>query len=141
MMSKEQSDGSPLADPPAIGPHPARLMVHGCAWGLLLVTLRFGVPRVEAILKDFGIPLPRATIGLIEASHALVRPGTSLAGLTLVLALVLACDTLMLQMLRGHEGAARAWSIFMLATPLCLIVLIIVAFGLPFFTIMTRLSG
>ena len=37
--------------------------------------LYFIVPKFEAIFKDFGITLPPMTIGLIEASHFLIRYG------------------------------------------------------------------
>jgi protein transport protein HofC len=37
--------------------------------------LYFILPKFEAIFKDFGIPLPMATIHLIEAAHFLIRYG------------------------------------------------------------------
>jgi len=35
--------------------------------------LYFIIPKFEAIFKDFGVPLPRMTIMLIDASHFLIR--------------------------------------------------------------------
>ena len=35
--------------------------------------LYFIIPKFEAIFKDFGVPLPRMTIFLIEASHFLIK--------------------------------------------------------------------
>ena len=35
--------------------------------------LYFIIPKFEAIFKDFGVPLPRMTIILIEASHFLIK--------------------------------------------------------------------
>jgi protein transport protein HofC len=50
--------------------------------GLLLVIqticgflLYFVVPKFEAIFRDFGVPLPQATIALIDASHYVVKYG------------------------------------------------------------------
>jgi protein transport protein HofC len=37
--------------------------------------LYFIVPKFEAIFRDFGVPLPQATVALIEASHYVVRYG------------------------------------------------------------------
>lgn len=37
--------------------------------------LYFILPKFEAIFKDFGVPLPMATIGLIEGAHWLIRFG------------------------------------------------------------------
>ncbi|MDR3618390.1 MAG: hypothetical protein P4L85_03495 [Paludisphaera borealis] len=43
------------------------LHVLGCA--LLLSLLGFVAPRLYAIYRDFGVPLPRATVNVFRASH------------------------------------------------------------------------
>jgi protein transport protein HofC len=35
--------------------------------------LYFILPKFEAIFKDFGVPLPSATVGLIQSAHWLIR--------------------------------------------------------------------
>ena len=113
-----------------------RLIVHCIAWGLLLALLAFVVPRVEANFNDYGVPLPHVTILVIRASHRVVV-FASLA------VLVLVADGLMrnARSRRSGSGLARAWSVLMLACPLFMIALALVALALPFFTIMPRLSG
>ncbi len=43
--------------------------------GICGFLLYFILPKFEAIFKDFGLPLPTATTGLIEGSHWLIRFG------------------------------------------------------------------
>ncbi|MFO0891442.1 MAG: type II secretion system F family protein [Isosphaeraceae bacterium] len=47
--------------------------------GICGFLLYFILPKFEAIFRDFGLPLPTATIGLIEGSHWLLRLGPLLA--------------------------------------------------------------
>jgi type II secretory pathway component PulF len=112
-----------------------RLITHGIAMGLFLLVLAVGVPKVERVFADFGAPLPQATVLVIRASHRSIAFMLS----TLVL---LGVDWSMLAILsrRGDAQRARAWSVSMIAMPLLMIALILVALGLPLIT-MDTLSG
>lgn len=115
-------------------------IAHGIAWGLLFVLLSFGVPRVEAIFKDFGIGLPGVTVLVIRASHLVVRLFYVLAPLLVILlgTVWFLLDALTKQ---GEVRSARAWSVLVFVSPLLLIVLSLVALVLPFSGMHNRLSG
>jgi hypothetical protein len=110
------------------------------AWGLLLMLLLFVVPRVEVIFQDFGVPLPRVAGLVIRASHLVQIHLVVVAPLLVVL---LGADWLIRDALfpPGEAGVSRAWSLLMLAAPLILIALVLVALGLPLLNIDHRLSG
>src|SRR4051794_21259648 len=59
-------------DPPATRSPGSMLMAHGIAWGLYLAILVFGVPWAETAFVDFGVPLPRTTVLVIQASRGAV---------------------------------------------------------------------
>jgi type II secretory pathway component PulF len=112
------------------------------AWGLLLMILLFAVPRVEVIFQDFGIPLPRVTSLVIRASH-LVRIYLVVAVAPLFVVL-LGADWLIRDALfpPSEAGMSRTWSVLMLAVPLLLIAVVLMALGLPLLTIdVSPLSG
>ncbi len=111
-------------------------IAHGIAWGLLLLLLGFGVPRVEVIFKDFNVDLPGVTVLVIRASHLVV-------GFVPLLLVLLGADWFLLDVLsrRGEVRPARAWSVLMLVCPLLLIALALVALVQPSWTIMTHLNG
>jgi type II secretory pathway component PulF len=113
-----------------------RLITHGIVMGLFLLVLAVGVPRVERVFTDFGAPLPRATVLVIRASH---RPIAFMLS-TLVL---LGLDWSILAILsrRGDAQRARAWSASMIAMPMMMIALILIALGLPMITLSGPLSG
>jgi type II secretory pathway component PulF len=98
---------------------------------------------VVAIFKDFGVPLPRLTNLVIQASHVVNWAWSPVVAILLVLLVLLGADWLMLnaQSERGEEGWAMAWSMLMFVCPLLLIALTLLALFLPLLTIMTRLSG
>ena len=50
-----------------------RLIVYAIAWGLCLGLFLFVVPKIEAIFKDFGAPLPRNTVSAIWLAHRVIR--------------------------------------------------------------------
>ncbi len=114
-----------------------RLISHGIALGLFFLLLTFGVPRVERPFTDFGIPLPRATILVIRASHWPIAISSSIL-------VLLGIDGYLLEILsrRGDPRWARTWSALMIATPLVIMALILAALGLPLITMDTSpLSG
>jgi type II secretory pathway component PulF len=111
-------------------------MIHGFAWGLFLALLTGGVPRIETIFADFGVPLPHATIMVIRASHM----GIVLASSILA---ILGVDWFVLRLFskQGDVERSQSWSTLMIATPLVMSIVTVVTLGLPFLTIMTHLSG
>jgi type II secretory pathway component PulF len=114
----------------------SRLIAHGTAWWLFLMLSGFGMPRTETIFADFGIPMPQLTILAIRASHSVV-------GLVSSILVLLGVDWFVLDALsrRGDVGRSRSWSALMVATPLVMIVLTLVAMSLPLFGCRMRLSG
>jgi hypothetical protein len=142
-LNKDLSDFFPAPRRAAGRLTPVRLVAHCYVWGLFLLLLAFLVPRIEAIFKDFGVPLPRLTSLVIKASDLVSRESPPVVSVTLLLLILLGTDWLMLdaRAKRGDEGRAMAWSMLMFASPLLLIALTLAALFLPFLTIMTRLSG
>ena len=140
MSRDDLADISPSPKKATRGFTPTWGIAHGIAWGLLFVLLAFGVPRVEAIFKDFGVDLPGATILVIRASHLVVGFFYFLAALLLIL-LGTAWSLLDALTRRGEVRSARAWSILMFAAPLLLIVLAALAVGLPMLGMGNGLDG
>jgi type II secretory pathway component PulF len=110
--------------------------IHAIAWGLLMALLGVVVPKFEAAFADFGIPLSDLSIGVIEASHIV----GVLATLTLIL---LVADGFILELFRRRDivKGSRGWSSLMIATPLLLAALTMVALVFPLFTLHQKLSG
>ncbi len=118
-----------------------RLIACGVSWGLCLGFLVVVVPRIESIFKDFGIPLPRNTVFVISAAHRVVRYQWLIA-VWLILVNSGAEWFMFVTVSRpGKRDTPRRWSGLIVATPLVLIMLTLIALSLPLFTIMTRLSG
>ncbi len=115
-------------------------IAHGIAWGLLLAFLTFGVPRALSIFRDFNVDLPYFTVLVIRASHLVVTLSYVFAAL---LGILLGTAWFLLNTLneRGEFRSSRAWSVLMLACPLLLIALAVMALGSPWLGIMTHLSG
>ena len=115
--------------------HRFRLFAEGIAWALLVLLLASGVPKVETSFTDYGIPLPRLTDLTIRASHMWTV-------FLLLATILLGSDWYVADELSRHGNAewARAWSAVMIATPLLLVALILVALVLPFFA-MDGLNG
>lgn len=57
---------------------------------ILCFVLYFIFPKFEAIFRDFGLPLPRFTIGIIVASHWMIRWGWPILVLMTIVELTLA---------------------------------------------------
>ena len=114
------------------------LFVHGAIWGLFLVLLMCGVPIIETFFSDFGIPLTDMTTLVIQASH-------QVTALVLSTFLLLCVDGFVLSVRssRGEVGVSRAWHALMIAPPLVMSVLTLLALSLPFFFFCCpmRLSG
>ncbi|APW58824.1 hypothetical protein BSF38_00228 [Paludisphaera borealis] len=110
------------------------LHVLGCA--LLLSLLGFVGPRLYAIYRDFGVPLPRATVNVFRASHlgAYVVP---------IFVALLAADRLVLKSLkrRGDADWLRFYSKSVWMGLAMLILWTLFALCVPLTTTMTRLSG
>ena len=112
------------------------LLAHALAWGLCLELFVFGVPRIEAIFKDFAIPLPRAASFVIWAARQ------AIALLCLILVLI-GVDWFVIQSLfkRGEIEVSQTWSTLMFATPVVLIALTLITLSLPLFTLDFGLGG
>jgi len=112
-----------------------QLIIHGMLWVVLLALYAFGVPKIEAIVNDFGVPLPELTVRVIQVSHFLIV-------LSVLTVLLLVTDWRVLGALSRRDDALglRYWSVLRIVTPLLLIVLTLVALILPFQGI-HRLSG
>jgi hypothetical protein len=99
-------------------------------------------PRFEAILKDFGAPLPAVTLAAIKASHFTIKYFYLIV--VPLTAALLCLDLVALDRLSaGKDGPAcvRAWG---LGLTLLLVVLLVGSLGamvLPMVTILTKLSG
>ncbi len=115
-------------------------IAHGIAWGLLLALFAFGVPRAESVFLDCGVDLPSVTVLVIRVSHLV---GTWFYVFAALLVVLLNTAWFLLDELtrRGEARSSRAWSILMLVCPLLLIVLSLVALGLPLLITDFGLSG
>jgi hypothetical protein len=136
-------------DPVALGPSSKsirlrstllRLIAHAIAWGLCLGLFVFGVSRIEAIFDDFNMPLPRCTAFVISVAHRIIRyQGLITAGLIVIIS---SSEWFMPFAVSGQEksDSFRRLSRLLLATPLVLIVLTLIALSPPLFTLMTPLN-
>ena len=113
-----------------------RHVIVASSWVLAAVLLGLAVPKCVAIFQDFGVPLPRTTLLVVAAS----RPGWIWLPLAL-LPIVLDFFVSGAETDEETTQAFRVWSILVLVIPLVLIGAVLWALALPFFTIMTRLSG
>jgi hypothetical protein len=106
------------------------------AWALLIVLFGFVVPAVEAIFADLAIPLPHVTRLVIRMSYESV----TIASLILV---VLAADWLILNSRSDRRGTelVPVSAGLMLAFPVLLSALTLVALVLPLFLMDYGLSG
>jgi type II secretory pathway component PulF len=135
VLNDDLADFRPLSMNAKRGSSRLRLLTHGLAWVFFLALLAFVVPRAEAIFVDFGIPLPRLTGLLIRASHQ-VLPLTALVSFLFV------AEWFLLDPQSDRAGATSgAWTGIMLALPLVLITLAVVALGQPLYSLVSRLSG
>jgi len=100
----------------------------------------FVVPRIEAVLKDYAIPLPRFTILAIEASHRVISVGWLLL---LLLPFLVVADWFVMHALsrRGDVEKTRFLSMLMIAIPLLMIALTAWALSQPLFQIDMGLRG
>jgi hypothetical protein len=88
------------------------------------------------VLKNYNIPLPKATAFVIWAAHQVIA-------LVYFILVVLGVDWFVLESLsrRGEIDLSQTWSTLMFATPMVLIALTLIAVSSPFFTIDFGLSG
>jgi type II secretory pathway component PulF len=119
-----------------------RLIARAIAWGLCLGLFVFVVPRIEAVFAEYNLPLPQNTDFAISAAHRVIRfRWLILVGLILVIP---GAEWLTPVMLSGptKSDMSRALSTLMLAIPLVLIVLTLIALSSPFFCLCPmRLTG
>jgi type II secretory pathway component PulF len=112
-------------------------------WAILLLVLAFVMPRAEAIFRDFGIPLPRATKLVIDLSHMVGRLSLPVVAV-IVLILVLAGPDWLARHApskQGREEWQLGWSAILFVLPILLMALAVWSLVVPFLTITTRLSG
>ena len=120
--------GSMVIRPRLIG---VQAIVRFVAWGLCLGLFVFVVPKIEAMFKDYNLPLPRNTIFAISTAHQFIRyQWLILAGLILVIP---GSEWLTLHTLAGlgNRDLFRWLSRLMLATPFVIVALTLIALSLP----------
>ena len=118
-----------------------RVIAHAIAWGLCLGLFLFVVPKIEAVLKDFNVPLPRNTAFVIAAAHRIVRyQFLVVIGLILIIA---GAECFMRVALSDQANSVpcRRLSRLLVVAPLVLLVLALIALSIPLFTLVTPLSG
>lgn len=129
----------PLDSMPGQGPgHLASFTVlaSGMAWAILLLLLAFIVPRVEAIFRDFGVPLPRLTEALVRISHAFQGPFLIVAAALIVIVVSA------IERLRRLDGNTHArWAVLAILVPVGLIVAATLALGIAMLDLNHRLIG
>jgi hypothetical protein len=117
-------------------------LVQVISWGLIVVFLCFGLPRLEALFQDFGVDLPGSAKILIKASHFAVSYLAILAPLLVVL---VALNLYLLHTLarKGDGNAFHAWSVFSGVVPVVVLVLMVLGLVLPLISLfsMHGLSG
>ena len=127
-----------VVQPPLIG---LRVIAHAIAWGPCLGFFLLVVPKMEAIFKDFGTPLPRGTAFVIALAHRVVRyQYLIVVGLILFIA---GAEWLMRATLsdQANSGLCRRLSRLLVVAPLVLSVLALIFLCIPLFTLTTPLSG
>jgi type II secretory pathway component PulF len=112
-------------------------------WAILLLVLTFVMPRAEAIFRDFGIPLPRATELVIDLSHMVVRLSLPVVAVIVLILILAGPDWLALHVpsKQAREEWQLGWSAILFVLPILLMALAVWSLVVPFLTITTRLSG
>ena len=126
MSKAEWAEFAPVPVKAPRRPHPAVLVVASIGWTIFLLMVIVVVPKLDAINRDFGIPLPAATIALVRLSHLAV------GRLSVCLALLVA-----LWVMTGvcvYQGKSGLWAAVMLAVAGELIGLTVATLGLPLLT-------
>jgi hypothetical protein len=112
--------------------------ILGVAW---LAFACLSIPRLEAILMDFGAALPTLTVVAIKASHFVIK---YFYVIVVPLAAAIGLDVVVLdQLSAGKDGSGplRAWGLGLTLLLAALLVGSVGAMILPMVTILTRLSG
>jgi hypothetical protein len=136
MAKDDVSDIEPAgkgASPPSIR---RRLIAHGVAWGICLGLFVVGVRVIDSILKDYNFPLPRAAVFVIWAAHQVIA-------LIFLILVLLGVDWFVLESLsrRREIELSQTWAVLLIAIPLVLVLLTLIALSLPLFTSDDGLSG
>ena len=114
------------------------LTIHYMALVVLFLLLVYVVPRCREMLQDFDAEVPLITKWVFVCS------GGSVVHWWLVLPLVLAADTVVLVILAREQPTrtlpATVWSVSVLTAITLMIVVIVVAVGLPVMALLRNLS-
>lgn len=117
------------------------VIVHSVLWLILLMIAYFVIPRFTKIFMDFGVELSGTTLLILWASDRIVE-FFYLVPFALVLPVLAdAAVTYMLYQRGSRPGFRRAWLLFMIALPACVLVLSIVALLSSIGKLATELSG
>jgi type II secretory pathway component PulF len=118
-----------------------QVIAYAIACGLCLGLFLFVVPKIEAVFKDFNVPLPRHTAFVIALAHRVIRYRYLIVvGLILIIA---GAEWFMRVALsdQANSDSRRRLSRLLVVAPLVLIVLALIALSIPLFTLTTPLSG
>lgn len=115
------------------------LFFHALAILLLFSILIFVVPKCKAIFQDFDVDLPVITLWAVACSHIAVRC------CWLLLPLVLVVDASVLLALTRlpptRTGPATAWFVSVLLVVGLMIIVTVVAIGIPMTDLVDNLSS
>lgn len=122
-------------DPPK-AQRPSRILrsLPTIGWVILFGFLGFVVPRFEAVFGDFGVDLPRFSVVMIRASHAVSRYAPGL--------LFFAALAWMLVLFSPEQKSpSRKTLIVLFLIPMALLALSTLAVALPMLSLGKRLGG
>jgi type II secretory pathway component PulF len=134
MLHDECWDFAPIREKSEMTLNYLRLTTHGISWAVLLALPACGVPKLERIFADFGIPLSNLTMIVIEASHLVI------AIIAMTVILLVADWFLMARFVRrGDVVSVRSWSVLMVGAPFVMVALTLWALILPMVAVIQRL--
>ena len=118
----------------------ATSIAHALGGALLLGSLLLVVPRFRSVFADFGVPLPTATVWVIELSGVSVRFSLVLVPVALIL---LAADVVIIWLLMSHESTRRLgklWAAYLSMAVMFANLILIAALFVPLLSVFHSLT-